>query len=166
MSDTSNIVSSISIARHTVQFMLRAAIEADPATCFGLIGQNTKGENGSVITHSSPLGLFRTPEDAAGLLANSDLQHTLKEWSTQGITPCGIYFSTPKGILPGLNELQSLQNRACELLSSDSESRFILIPLLLNTAGCLEAFAYHIHNESLLSIPLQLAEDGQQANNG
>lgn len=166
MSDTFNTVSSISIARHAVQFMLRAAMEADPASCFGLIGRNTKGEKGCTITHSSPFGLFRTPEDAAGLLANSDLQHMLKNWSTEGIAPCGIYFSTQNGIMPELSELQSLQNSVTTLVPIDADSCFILLPLLLNTAGCLEAFAYQIHDESLLSIPLQLAEDGQQAKNG
>jgi len=170
MSDISKNVSSISIARHAMQFILRSAIDALPAHCFGLIGQEmdrkTLGHKSFTVTHTSPQAAFGTAKSASQHLINCDLQHTIENWQQQAITPCGIYFSTENGTIPEIEELKSIEREFLKQFPATAESTPLLIPLMLNTAGCLEAFAYLIEGETLRSVPLLLVEDGQQAKNG
>jgi len=166
MSDISKNVSSISIARHTVQFILRSAIDAQPACCFGLIGRNLLEQNGFTIVHASPHAAFGMAKSAAQHLADCDLQHMLDNLQQQAIEPCGIYFSTKNGSMPALAELKAMKSDLQKIAPACTEKALILMPLMLNTAGCLEAFTYVIDDETVLSIPLLLAEDGQQTKNG
>jgi len=170
MPANSNNVSSISIDRHTMQFILRSAIDALPARCFGLIGQESgrkaEGHKSFTITHTSPQAAFGAAKSAAQHLINCDLQHTLESWQQQSILPCGIYFSTENGKLPEVEALQSIEREFLKKVPACAESAPVLMPLMLNTAGCLEAFAYLMEGKTLQSVPLLLAEDGQQTKNG
>lgn len=166
MSDTSKTVSSISIARHTAQFILRCAMDALPTQCFGLIGRKALETKDCTIAHAAPQAAFGMTKSAAQYFSECDLKHTVENWQKQAIEPCGIYFSTESGNMPGLNELKPMQNELQKWVPAFAGKPMILMPLMLNTAGCLEAFTYIISDETLLSIPLLLAEDGQQTKNG
>lgn len=166
MSDNSKSASSISIARHTVQFILRCAMDAEPGQCFGLIGRKTIEPNGPTITHAAPQVGFGTTKSAVQHLCECDLKHTLEKWQQQAIEPCGIFFSTKNGNMPELNELKSMEDILQKKIPTCADKAWILMPLMLNTAGCLEAFTYILAKESLISIPLLLVEDGQQTKNG
>ena len=162
MSDKTEPVTSLSIARHALQFILRLALDAEPKRCFGLIGQ----KNGSIINHAASLPDIGTGEFANGIFKNSDLQHILKKWTTQEITPCGIFFTTENGEIPDRSEMEKLGKSLIKSIPEFVEKPVIYMPLMLNTAGCLEAFAYLISNDSLNAVPLILEEDGQQRENG
>lgn len=141
-------------------------MDALPARCFGLIGRETLGKNGFTIARAASQAAFGTTKSAAQHICECDLQHTVANWQQQGIEPCGIFFSAEGGNLPELDELKSMQHELQKKIPSSAGDACILMPLMLNTAGCLEAFSYIIAEESLLSLPLLLAEDGQQAKNG
>lgn len=162
MSDSSEPVTSLSIARHALQFILRLALDADPKRCFGLIGQ----KSASTISHSASLPDIGTEECANEIFNNSDLQHTLEKWSAQGITPCGIFLTTENGAIPDYSDIEALEESIKKSIPELSDNPIIYMPLMLNTAGCLEAFAYSIDKNSLTAIPLMLEEDGQQRENG
>ena len=153
-----------------MQLILRSAIDALPAHCFGLIGQETGrktlGHNSFTVTHTSPQATFGTAKSAAQHLINCDLRHTLENWQQQSILPCGIYFATENGTIPEIEELQSIEREFLKRVSVSAESSPLLMPLMLNTAGCLEAFAYRVEGKTLRSVPLLLVEDGQQTKNG
>jgi len=170
MSHACESLISISIARHTVQFMLRHALDAKASPCFGLIGRKTLSHNGSTILYAAPIATSGADNFAVSLLENSDIKHTTQRWQQKEIDVCGSYFTTEKGQVPEIEKLISLeQNLKAALtnhLSEPPASSLIHMPLLLGTAGCLEAFAYQIKSDQLCSIPLLLAEDGQQAKNG
>jgi hypothetical protein len=123
-------------------------------------------QNGFTVVHASPQAVFGTADSAAQYFSDCDLQHTLDSWQQQAIEPCGIYFSTENGTMPELAELKTMENALQEKVPACTGKVLILMPLMLNTAGCLEAFTYVINDETLLSVPLLLAEDGQQAKNG
>ncbi len=166
MSDISKNVSSISIARHTVQFILRSAMDTQPARCFGLIGRKPSALRDLTITHATPQAVFGTTKSAARQLADCDMQHTLEDWQQQAIELCGIYFSTENGIMPEPGVLTAMENELRKKAPACSEKNLILMSLMLNTAGCLEAFTYILKDETLIPVPLLLAEDGQQTKNG
>jgi hypothetical protein len=162
MSDTFRAVTSLSIARHTAQFILRCAIDAGSSQCSGLIGR----KESIVINRAAPLPVIGSSQSAVKHFSICDLKHTGQNWLEQAISPCGIFFSTDDGTIPSLEDLKLLENGFIETIPSYEKGPVILMPLLLNTAGCLEIFAYQILNETLLPIPLLLEEDGQQAKNG
>ena len=122
--------------------------------------------NGSSITHAAPQVVFGTAKSAVQHLCECDLKHTLEKWHQQAIEPCGIYFSTGNGNMPEFGELKLLQEELQKSVPIFTGKPVILMPLMLNTAGCLEAFTYILAKESFISIPLLLAEDGQQTKNG
>ncbi len=161
MSDILEAVTSLSIARHTVQFILFSALDANPKQCCGLIGQHE-----STISHAVLLPDIKLVHSAKHIFQNSDLQHTLKHWKEQGVTPCGIFFTTVNGKVPAYSELKKSENFFKKTMAEFTEKPFIHMPLMLNTAGCLEAFSYRLGKDALLSIPLILEEDGQQIKNG
>lgn len=162
MSDNSKPVASLSIARHALQFILRLALDAEPKRCFGLIGQKST----SIIDHAASLPDIGTGKFANLIFKNSDLQHTLKEWAKQEITPCGIFFTTENGEIPDYSDMKNLDDSLKKSMPDFIRKPVIYIPLMLNTAGCLEAFAYLIGKDSLTAVPLILEEDGQQRENG
>jgi hypothetical protein len=158
MSDISESITSLSIARHTVQLILRSALDAEPMRCFGLIGR----KNESTISHTAPLAIMGIQQSAAHVLKNCDLQHILERWDKQSVVPCGLYFTTENGELPQIKELESYEKALTSASASLPGSALIHMPLMLNTAGCLEAFTYQLHENALVSIPLTLEEDGQR----
>jgi len=162
MSDKFKPVASVSIARHAVQFILRSALAAGSVRCFGLIGR----QNGLTINHATTLPVNGMAQSVEQMFESCDLQHTLAAWSEQAITPCGIFFATENGEIPAPDELKRVEAALAKRAPAFAAIPLIHMPLLLNTAGCLEAFAYQIRADSLVSIPLLLEEDGQQAKNG
>lgn len=162
MSDNSKPVTSLSIARHTLQSILRTAIDAEPASCIGVIGC----KNGLTINQAVPITDAGEEECAVHLYKNSDLQHTLKAWKREEIMPCGIFFTVENGETADQAELERLKAEFKKAVPELADSRIILMPLMLDTAGCLEAFAYCLHRNVPISIPLMLEEDGQRAKNG
>jgi len=141
-------------------------MDAQPARCFGLIGRKPLEQNSLTITHASPQAVFGTAKSDAQHFSDCDLQHTLERWQQQVIEPCGIYFSTENGTMPELAELKAMEIELQKKVPACTGKALILMPLMLNTAGCLEAFTYVINEKTLRSVPLLLAEDGQQAKNG
>ncbi|MDX8403935.1 MAG: hypothetical protein R8K54_05960 [Mariprofundaceae bacterium] len=162
MPDSSESVTSLSIARHAVQFILRLALDAKPKRCFGLIGQ----KSASTISHAASLPDVGTEKYANEILKNRDLQHILEKWTAQKIRPCGIFFTTENGKVPDYADMKKLEDSLKKSIPEFIGKPIIYLPLMLNTAGCLETFAYLIGKGSLVSTPLILEEDGQQRENG
>ncbi len=162
MSDTSEPVTPLSIARHAVQFMLHSALNADPRPCFGLIGR----KKGATINHAAPLPCTGAVQCAEQAFTDSNLQQTLEEWAAREITPCGLFFTIQDDRIPDCAKLERLAAVIKQAAPELAEKSFVYMPLALNTAGCLEAFAYQIRNDSLIPVPLILEEDGQETKNG
>jgi len=162
MSDNSKPVTSLPIARHTLQSILRTAIDAEPAQCIGIIGK----KNSLTINQAAPIHYAEGEKCADRIHKNSDLQHILELWKTEGIMPCGIFFTVESGEITDQAELEKLDAEFRKAAPHSTGDAPILMPLMLNTAGCLEAFAYHIDRNSLIPIPLTLEEDGQSVKNG
>jgi len=162
MPDSSESVISLSIARHAVQFILRLALDAEPKRCFGLIGHQ---KSASTISHAASLPDIGTEKYANAILKNRDLQHILKKWTAQEIRPCGIFFTTENGTLPDNADIKKLEDSLKKSIPEFIGKPIIYLPLMLNTAGCLEAFAYLIGKDSFVSTALILEEDGQQREN-
>ncbi|MES0372309.1 MAG: hypothetical protein ABUK11_08525, partial [Mariprofundaceae bacterium] len=134
MPDTSEPVTSLSIARHALQFILRLALDAEPKRCIGLIGH----KNSSTITHTASLPEIGTGECANEIFKNSDLQHTLEKWTADQITPCGIFFTCKNGEIPDYSAIAALEKSLLNSIPELTKSPVIYMPLMLNTAGCLE----------------------------
>lgn len=162
MPDNSKPVTSLSIARHTLQAILRTAIDAGESPCIGVIGR----KNELTINHAVPITDAGREECADHPSKNSDLRHTLEAWKREKIVPCGIYFTVENDEIPDQSEFERLKAGLEEAVPELAGSMVILMPLMLNTAGCLEAFAYSFHRNSPISIPLTLEEDGQSTKNG
>jgi len=165
---------SISIARHTVQFILRHALDAKTSSCLGLIGRKPLPHNDSAICYAVPITTSGASNFASTPIENSDIQHTMQLWHQEEVQVCGSYFTTESGLAPDSAQFdqllifldQTLQTVLANHYSKPPISPLIHLPLLLGTAGCLEAFAYQITGEKPCPVPLLLAEDGQQAKNG
>jgi len=170
MQSASEPVTSLSIARHALQSVLHRAVEASPDRCCGIIGLNN-----SLISKAAalPNSASNTLDDceigahpAAGNSENCDLRHMAEQWRECGITQCGTFFTTKNGEAPAISELKQFE----ALLKREIPELFGMpithLALMLNTAGCLEAFAYQIHQELPVPVTLILEEDGQQQKNG
>ncbi len=170
MSHHCELDTPISIARHTVQLILRHAMDSKAGLCFGLIGLKPLSDNDSTIRHATPISTSGTGNTALPHIENSDIQHTVQRWHDEGVEVCGCYFTTRLGKIPELKDLKPLDSVLREplarLSSIPQRNSPIYMPLLLGTAGCLEAFACKIDGDNLCSVPLLLVEDGQQAKNG
>lgn len=161
MSERSEPITSHSIARHTVQSILHSAVQADSGACFGIVACGRD----SVINHAVPLESRDSAATFAELLAgNSDLQHTVKLWRTQGILPCGAYFISDI-FPPSAGELEAYEAALGNAFPELVARRLTHIVLKLNTAGCLEAFAFSLAGGKACPIPLTLLEDGQETQN-
>jgi len=169
MQAASKHITSLSIARHAVQFILHSAMDASPDRCCGIVGLNGTLISRAVALPNRASDTIRDCELAvhSGIerSKNCDLQHIADEWRDADISISGTYF-TGTGEVPDISELKKFENALTEKLPTLSSTPFTHLVLMLNTAGCLEAFAYRIDNGSLLPITLVLEEDGQQQKNG
>lgn len=170
MPAVSKPVTSLSIARHAVQFILHRAIEALPDRCCGVIGLSNSLISKALALPNSASDTLHHCETgahyAAGDSENCDLQHIAEQWSACGITQFGTFFTATGDETPTISELEQfeavLKREAPELAGSPITH----LALMLNTAGCLEVFAYQIHQGLPVAVTLILEEDGQQRKNG
>lgn len=128
-----------------------------PAHNFGLIGCSSP----STIDHATPISATLPGEFEDFPEKNCDLKHTVEQWALQGSKPCGVYFVSEGGESPDASNLLRLESYFLELFPEQSGMPVIHMPLMLGTAGCLEAFTYILENGSLRPVPLVLKEDGQ-----
>jgi len=161
MSDNPNPATSLSIARHTAQFILRAAMDAGSGYFFGLIGRT----HSSTIDHATPLAQSESGEFVEILSHNRDLKHTIENWLNAGIEPCGIYFISGSDEIPASRGMRQNEKDFTNCFPHSPETPVIHMPLMLNTAGCLEAFAFILDGDTARSVPLLLEEDGQESVN-
>jgi len=170
MQAASESVTSLSIARHAVQFILHRAVEASPDRCCGVIGlSNSLVSKAAALPNSASNTLHHCEigaHHAAGSSENSDLRHIAEQWRKCGITQCGTFFTTTDGEAPAVSELKQFEALLKREVPELSNAPITHLALMLNTAGCLEAFAYQIHQDLAVPVTLILEEDGQQQKNG
>jgi hypothetical protein len=169
MQAISEPVTSLSIARHTVQFILRRAVETSPDRCCGVIGlsnslisrASTLPNNASDTLHHCKIAAHHTAGDSE----NCDLQHITEQWRACGITQCGTFFTTTNGEAPAILELEQFEAVLKREVPELAETPITHLALILNKAGCLEVFAYQIYQGLTVPVTLILEEDGQQRKN-
>ena len=170
MQAASEPVTSLSIARHAVQFILYKAVEALPDRCCGIIGlSNSLISKAATLPNSASNSLHHCEigaHHATGDSESCDLRHIAEQWSAQGITQCGTFFTTIDGEIPVISELEQFETLLKREIPELSGTPITHLALILNRAGCLEAFAYQIHQGLPVPVTLILEEDGQQQKNG
>jgi len=170
MQAVSEPVTSLSIARHAVQSVLHRAVEVSPARCCGIIGlSNSLITKAVAITNSATntidhCEIVAHPDSEE--IENSDLRHIFEQWKKEGITQYGTFFTIAGGDGPAISELLQFEAALKKAIPDLSDAPIIHLALMLNRAGCLEAFAYQIHQGLPVPVTLMLEEDGQQQKNG
>jgi len=163
-------VTHLSIARHALQFILHSAVEASPNRCCGMIGlRNTLICKAAALPNNASDSLHHCEIAVHSDVKTSqscDLQHTAAKWKADGIVMFGSYFTATDEETPKVSELRQFETALKSALPELSSRPITHLALMLNTAGCLEAFAYQIHQGSVVPVTLILEEDGQQQKNG
>ena len=163
-------VTSLSIARHAAQFILYTAANTAPDRCCGIIGLNNTlitrafalPNRASDTLHHCEIGAHPAVEDST----IRDLRHMADQWSESDTVLSGTFFTAKGDVTPAISEITRLEAALKQAIPELTTTPITHLALVLNTAGCLEAFAYQIHHNALVSIPLMLEEDGQQHKNG
>ncbi len=170
MQATSEPVTSLSIARHVVQSVLHRAVETSPDRCCGIIGlSNSLISRAATLPNSASNTLHHceiAAHHAAGDSESCDLRHIAEQWRACGITQCGTFFTTADGETPIISELEQFEALLKREVPELTGTAITHLALILNRAGCLEAFAYQIHQGLPVPVTLILEEDGQQQKNG
>jgi len=159
MPDRIEPATSLSIARHTLQFILRTALESDSNPCCGLIGCCEP----STIDHAMPLSTTGMAEFGDFPQQDCDLQHMAAKWHSADVKPCGTFFKSERNKAPAAATLHRHETAVKKAFPELAQAPLIHLSLMLNTAGCLEAFAYAVDGDSVSQIPLLLKEDGQSS---
>ncbi|MDT8376012.1 MAG: hypothetical protein RQ867_04645 [Mariprofundaceae bacterium] len=166
MQAVSKPVTSLSIARHALQSVLHRAVEASPDRCCGVIGLSnslirkalTLPNSASDTLHHCEIGA----DHAAAASESCDLRHIAEQWRKSGITQFGTFFTATDEAVPAVSELEQFEAVLKRDIPELPDMPIIHLALMLNTAGCLEAFAYQIHQGLPVAVALILEEDGQQ----
>jgi len=140
--------SSLSITRHAIQFIWHTVLQNNNTHAFGILGSEVIGS----IHHAID----------ANMDHGDELNHIAQTWQHANINICGIFQCSK----PTLESIKTTQQALSTSFKLPHDSPFLIVQIILDTKGCLEAEVWLYRDNHLECMPFIMTEDGQLKVNG
>jgi len=133
----------LSITRHAIQFIWHTILQNQNTHAFGILGSETIGS----IHHAIDINTNHANE----------LTHVAQLWQQKNIQICGIFQCSK----PTFESIKATQTSLASSFELSHNTPFLIVQIILDTKGCLEAEVWLYRDNHLECMPFIMTEDGQ-----